>query len=220
MTPLTEALVLGQLCLLVVVVAAAWRRRFPAAFLAYLLFQAGYLGLIFAAEHLITWNAWLLKEAAQAGIKLWLLAALGRDVLGGYPRAHARFRWRAGVILVVMAGLAIGTAAFFPDRRLIAVVAPMFVWIMYGTTAAFGLLLASCLWHLIPIEPLRKAILLGLSAYLLVYCFTTYVITQAWYASDAAGYVHNAVYLMMLVYWAFAAWDRERHHALLTPSIT
>jgi hypothetical protein len=74
------------------------------------------------------------------------------------------------------------------------------IWLL---TAIAGLIL----WYRLPVHPLHKAILVGLVPYLLIFSLALSLLeSRGWEIRDGAGYLNTLAYLLVLVYWAFAAW--------------
>jgi len=74
------------------------------------------------------------------------------------------------------------------------------IWLL---TAVAGLIL----WYRLPVHPLPKAILVGLVPYLLVFTVSLNLMeSRGWEIRASASYLNTLAYLLVLVYWTFAAW--------------
>jgi hypothetical protein len=148
---------------------------------------------------------WIFKESVHNLLKLATALELMVRVFQPFPTAYATAR--RGVFLAV-GGLALltgsslreGTGYIAVVGRLNPHVYDVTVWILVG-------LGGYCLWYHLPLDSLHKAILIGWVPYLLVYSVMQRSLAAfGW----ERGYLFNRTspiaYLLLLAYWAHAAW--------------
>jgi len=178
-----------------------------------------YLGVVAAADLLmLLWpdRFWRLsffvsKEFVINVLRFGVALELTYRTFRAFPSARAAAR--GVVLLVLMVILAIvfvgskdleapdGAPALGP---LITRVQPLVVsgsiWLF---TAVAGLIL----WYRLPVHPLHKAILVGLVPYLLLFSVSLNLLeSQGWEVRASASYLNTLAFLLVLVYWAVAAW--------------
>lgn len=178
-----------------------------------------YLGVVAAADLLmLLWpdRFWRLsffvsKELVINVLRFAVALELTYRTFRAFPSARATAR---GVLLLVLVATLVvvflGTANLeAPDGApalgpLMTRVQPRVlsgaIWLL---TAIAGLIL----WYRLPVHPLHKAILVGLVPYLLVFSLALSLLeSRGWGIRDGAGYLNTLAFLLVLVYWAFAAW--------------
>jgi hypothetical protein len=130
-----------------------------------------------------------------------------------FPSARATAR---GVLLVVLlitlAVVFAGTGNLEPPEGapdlgpLISRVQPR---VLNGAIWLLTAIAALILWYRLPVHPLHKAILIGLVPYLLVFTVSLNVIeSQGWAVRESVNLALGPAYLLLLTYWAVAAWRR------------
>jgi hypothetical protein len=63
------------------------------------------------------------------------------------------------------------------------------------------------LWYRLPVDTFHKAILTGFVPYLLIFTIGLNALdSYGWNIRDLINYVHTTAYLLLLAYWAWAAW--------------
>ena len=178
-----------------------------------------YLGVIAVADLLVVlwpdrfWRLWFYagKEFAVHVLRFAVALELTYRTFRAFP--SARSTARGVLLLVLIATLAIvfvgtgnleapdGTPALGPVMtRLQPRVLSGAIWLL---TAIAGLIL----WYRLPVQPLHKAILVGLVPYLLVFSVSLNLLeNRGWEMLPITSYLHTLAYLLVLVYWAVAAW--------------
>jgi len=154
---------------------------------------------------------WLGKELLIHVVRFALALELTLRTFRAFPAARSTAR---GVLLMVlMVTLVIvllGTGQLEPPGEapalgpLISRVQPGIVngaiWLL---TAIAGLIL----WYRLPVHPFHKAILVGLVPYLLIYTIALNLLeSRGWGIRTQVNYLHTVAYLLVLGYWAVAAW--------------
>ena len=189
-----------------------------------------YLGVIAAADVLmLLWpdSFWHLpfflgKEFVINVLRFAVALELTYRTFQAFPSARATAR---GVLLLVLTATLVivfaGTGNLeAPDGApslgpLITRVQPRVlsgaIWLL---TAIAGLIL----WYRLPVHPLHKAILLGMVPYLLIFSVSLNLIeSRGWGIVDSASYLNTLAFLLVLVYWAVAAWRPDAVPAKAPP---
>ena len=208
MTGVQEAIGrLGFLLYPAALAGLAFRRRLGACYAF-----SGYLAAVFVADVLVLlwpgrfyrWQFWIAKEAVHSVLKLAIALELAVRTFGAFPGAQAAAR-RLLVIVVVLTYAAVLAVPVEPEYKVLAgTVLPR---ILNGTIWLFTAVAGLVLWYRLPVDPLHKAILLGLVPYLLVFTMALNALDAfGWDLRDPLAYVHTGAYLALLIYWTYAAW--------------
>jgi hypothetical protein len=81
------------------------------------------------------------------------------------------------------------------------------IWLLTGVAALI-------LWYRLPVHPFHKAILIGMVPYLLVFTVSLNIIeSQGWAIRERVNPFHQAAFVLLLGYWAVAAWRRSEVRA-------
>jgi hypothetical protein len=173
-----------------------------------------YLVTVLAADTLILlwpeifhrWAFWILKENVHSLLKFAIALELALRTLQGFPGARATAR--AVVLLVLLVALG-GMLAepLDPRLELYDLASRLHPRILNTAIWLFTAVAVVILWYRLPVDAFHKAILLGFVPYLLV--FTVAINALASVGSRLqvlVGYVHPIAYLLVLVYWTYAAW--------------
>jgi hypothetical protein len=81
--------------------------------------------------------------------------------------------------------------------------------IVNGTIWLLTAVGALILWYRLPVHPFHKAILTGFVPYLLVFTTALNLLeTEGWQLRKDVNYLHTGAYVLLLGYWAWAAWRR------------
>jgi hypothetical protein len=204
MSPFERALHWIQVAAAVAVLAGLVRHKYVSRavfFPLYLLSVGIPLALFAASDRFWTPGIWIAKEALQAALKVGLAIELSSRIFGAFPRALSTSRISTlgflFLVLWVVASSQPGPTAFV--TRILPVLS-------FGTVWLFATTLGLALWHLIPLDPLHKAILLALVPYLLLFSALGATLDAVgWEVRAAVSYLNSAVYLGVLVYWAVVA---------------
>jgi hypothetical protein len=175
-----------------------------------------YVGAVLAPSALMTfwpgrfyrWEFYSLQESVHALLKFVIALELTAKVFGRFPGAigAARRTILAVLCLTLLAVLAL--PSWKPAYEVI--LGEIHPRILNGTTWLLVAIAGLVLWYRIPIQPLHKAILLGLAPYLLVFTLGLNAIrTLGWERSVPLGRANTVCYFLVLLYWNHAAWRRE-----------
>lgn len=146
-------------------------------------------------------------QAVWNVLKFATALELAARIFGRFPRALARVRLLAFVVLALTTGLALAPPLDLEVRRLIL------GWEPRTQAAALWLMtLVSLLvvWYRLPIATFQRAILLGFVPYLAVFgtllsILRSLDVTHGW-PFDIVNIVDGSAYLAVCVWWAYSAW--------------
>jgi len=148
---------------------------------------------------------WLFKQTLYDVAKVAIALELAWRVLRAFPGAQrvAR-RWTTLLLLGTTALIVLG-----PPR----VYLTMPQWqprILLGIAWLFTLLAVVVLWYRLPVHVWHRALLLGFSAYLLVFTVLLQILRMhGWTPARWVGLADGGAYLMLTCLWAFSAWRLE-----------
>jgi hypothetical protein len=156
---------------------------------------------------------WLGKELLIHLLRFALALELTYWTFRAFPSARATVRGvLLLVLLVTMAIVVPATADLTPQEGaptlgpLISRVQPR---VLNGVNWLFIGVAALILWYRLPVHPLHKAILIGYVPYLLVFTVSLNIIeSQGWAARELVNPIHTMAFVLLLGYWAVAAWRK------------
>ncbi len=186
------------------------------SFVAYLAAVAG--GSLLSALHPVgrSWIWWLGIETLQALLALLVAFELAARTLRALPSASAAAQ-RALRVLLALTALSTLLGAFAARATLRAARSPevlafevssaVLPYMTYGAALLFTALLALANWYLLPVDPLHRAILVGFSAYLVLFsALTVSVRSEDRRVQTALSRVNSGAYLLLLAGWSYRAW--------------
>jgi len=212
MTGMDQALIVGQVVVVALILAGLvirHRTRSSTVFPAYLLaLLAADVILLQWPERVYSLRGWICVEALMAALRIALAVELGARIFRPFPRARAT-ALTVGVVTGAVVALSIGSAAGrVVDLRDVA--DTLMPRVLYGIMTLYAAILALQVYHLIPLDPLHKAILIGLTPYLLVFTgAVTSLELIGWHARAAANHLNGVAFALVLLYWAVVAWRRD-----------
>jgi hypothetical protein len=211
---------LGELVLAVILAGLLVRRRASRcySFTIYVLAVLVCEVLISASPaRFHNWNFWVFKEILLIVLKFAIALELAARIFSAFPGARATAR---GVtLLVVLASLAAvlalpATNPDFPD-----IAAHVFPRILNGTIWLFTALAAVIMWYRLPVDLFHKAILVGFVAFSLVFTVALNAIDSiGWHIRPWVSYLQSVAYLLLLGYWAQAAWRPQEGSVRAPPA--
>jgi len=221
----------GQLLTLAALVGLFVRRRYRLcyAFVAYLLVVlAGDLLLLLGPSKLregqwlygllgaagfYSKTFWLLKELTINPLQFAVALELAYRTFRSFPGARSTAR---GILFLLIGITLFSVIAITPEvatadeadyvNQMMGRLQPR---VLNGTVWLLTAIGALVLWYRLPVDRFHKAILIGLVAYLLVFTVGLNAIdTYEWSepARQAVNYVATTAYLVLVAYWARAAW--------------
>lgn len=150
---------------------------------------------------LATWDFWLIKEAAHALLLLGLGLEVSARMLKPLPGA-ALLATLLGLGVVAATGVVLHDA---PRQYLLFELIPR---VLAGTAGLYIVVFLVQAVFIVPVDPLHKAILLGLSPYMLVYAITWGRVGSL-AAGDTADLVNRLMAAFALLMLLEAAWKHE-----------
>jgi hypothetical protein len=174
-----------------------------------------YLGVVAGTDVLIlSWperfwrqDFWALKEGVLNVLKLAIGFELMVRIFGHFPAAYANAR--RGLIAVTGLLLALAASSLSAGTDYVSLVGRVQWTINEGTVWLLVALGAFCLWYHLPLDSIPKAILVGLVPYLLVYSVVLRaLVTLGWERGKVFNFTAPIAYVVLLLYWARAAWRR------------
>jgi hypothetical protein len=151
---------------------------------------------------------WLPKEILLDVLKFAVALELAARTFRAFPGARATLR---GVVFLVVSGTLVSMFVGPTPETLGDVASQMLPRVVYGTIWLFTALAVVILWYRLPVHLFHKAILVGFVAFSLVFSVALTaieVIPQA-----QASYLQSIAYVLLLGYWAHAAWRRQEGQA-------
>jgi len=156
---------------------------------------------------------WFAKELVIHVLRFGVALELGYRTFRAFPSARASVRALALLILALTFGIVFAGAVDLEPvpgadalGPLISRVQPR---ILNGTIWLLSGIAGLILWYRLPVHPWHKAILTGLVAYLLAFSTSlSWIESQGWGVREYANQLHTGAFLVMLCYWAVAAWRR------------
>jgi hypothetical protein len=206
--------------LVLVVLAGLLTRRRARLCLSFSLYLAtvavtGILILV-RPDRFFVWSFYLNKEFALHVLKLLVVLELTARIFQAFPAAR-RTAIRmllviVGVTAVAVAMAPVGDAFRDPDHdaRAAGLMASLQPRIANGTAWLFGSVFALILYYRIPLHPFHRAIAFGFMPYLLMATVLFDLLRRYDFGiARYLSYVDGLSYLLLLVYWARAAWRRD-----------
>lgn len=154
-----------------------------------------------------TWSFYVGREVLYAALKLAIVLQLAAVCFDAFPGARAAARRALLLVLAALAVAALLPAGAAGAEGLAYALQPR---VANGTAGAFLALWALVLWYRIPIHPIHFAILKGFVPYLLVSAVNVRLpLDLATHLAGVASRLSGLPYVLVLSYWAWAAWRPE-----------
>lgn len=217
MSPLQQALGLAgtvlQAFLLGILLQRGHARSSPifALYIGWIVTSQALFGLW--PEQFYTPQFWLVHKVAEGALRFGVALELAHRIFRGFPGAAAS---ALNLMLVVTAVTAFTTAAIYSPTAnyadIIGIVVPR---VAQGTAWMFTALAALVLWYRIPLAPLQRAVLMGITPYLLLFAAGMGLLqTLGWHWRVAIGYVTSLSFIGLTAYWTVVAWKTHPVEAL------
>ena len=148
------------------------------------------------------------KETLYGALKLGLAIELAATMFAAFPGAAATAR-RASLLALLGIGAALAvarpTGVLFEDLAM-----EIHPRLANGTAFLLLVVWLLALWYHVPTHRFHRAILGGLTSYLLVFTvLLRFLQSHGWEVRYLASYGDALGYLAMLAYWTWAAWRKE-----------
>jgi hypothetical protein len=146
---------------------------------------------------------WILKQAVYDILKTALALELAWAAFRAFPGA---MRTARRLLLIVLAASTCTLALLTPPSSYMTV----WEWQPRVLTAALWLLTATALmvvWFQVPLDDWRRAIMLGLAPYQLVFVILLGLLKRhGWSLLAPIAMIETLAFLALVVFWAWAAW--------------
>ena len=161
-----------------------------------------------ALEWFRSWNFWHVEQTVFEVVKLALAVELGIRVVAAFPGTWRLARALLGAaLLTTTAAVMLGAA---PQHPLVATAT---IWLF----AAVSLVVV--LFNL-PLHAWDRALLAGFVPYLFVFSTLTSIFTRRGYElAETLGSVDQVAYLVLIGWWAYAAWRTEEAITDVSPAV-
>jgi hypothetical protein len=149
---------------------------------------------------------WMAKQTVYDVLKVAVALELAYRVVRAFPGATRTAR------LSVLALLAISTAVIVggPSAGGYVTVAEWQPRIVFGVVSLFTLTALVVLWYNLPVLSWHRALLMGFSAYLLVFTVVLNVLrTRGWGVVSWLSLLDGVAFLGLSIWWAVMAWAPE-----------
>jgi len=191
-----------------------------------LYFFTVYIACVLMADSLVllwrdqffTWDFWLQRETALAILKFAIGLEVAARAFKAFPTAQANARrvlflvlaliWVAVVNAPVATHSTVPSAVLTPEEDVKRLLFEAFLpRIQNGTAWLFTAILAIVLWYRLPLNLFRKAVLIGFVPFLLASTIANQLGTDP-VTKKYAPYIESLAFLVVQLYWAWAAWRR------------
>jgi hypothetical protein len=161
-----------------------------------------------ALEWFRSWGFWHLEQTVYEVVKLALAVELGIRVVAAFPGTWRLARALLGAaLLTTTAAVMLGAA---PQHPLVAT----------GTIWLFAAVSLVVVLFNLPLHAWHRALLAGFVPYLFVFSTLTSIFTRRGYElAETLGSVDQVAYLVLIGWWAYAAWRTEEAITDVSPAV-
>lgn len=149
---------------------------------------------------------WVLKQGAYDALKMLVALELAWRAFAAFPGGLRTVRQ---VLVPLVAGTTLGIALLTPTSSY----RTLWEWQPAVSTAALWALTATALvvvWYHVPVHDWQRAIMLGLSTYLVVFVALLGLLERhGWALQRAVSATDTIAYVTLLWFWAWAAWKPD-----------
>jgi hypothetical protein len=173
-------------------------------------------------ERFFTGSFWLVRESMHNVARFAVAMELAYRTFRAFPGARSTARGLLLLFVVTSLVSVVATAWELPtlpeySEILTRLQPPLLtgtIWLLVGIAALI-------LWYRLPVESMHKAILLGWVPYLLVFSAGLDLARRYGWEQFLPwlNYVHTTAYLLLLGYWAWAAWAPTTARVLAVASV-
>ena len=206
---LVANLVTTTVLLILVGLIARKRAHLCWSFTVYLAAIAvGNLMVMLWPEQFFTRWFYILKESVYNVLNLCLAAEMAYRVFRAFPGALARARL---VLAPMLALITIGVISVPRGIDYIDIVTRYHPQIQTGVIWLLSATAVLAVWYNLPLNPLHRALLLGMSSYLIVFATLANIARSFGYSQTRAtlSKLDGFAYLAVVVWWAYTAWRSE-----------
>lgn len=159
---------------------------------------------------------WMFRQALFDAAKVAVALELAYRVVRAFPGAMRTARVSALAVLAFSTALIVA-GPWAAGYETMAEWQPRMV---FGVVSLFTLTALVVLWYNLPVQPWHRALLMGFSAYLLVFTVVLNVLrTQGWQMAHWLGLLDGVAYLALTIWWAFASWAPDLVGAEIPASV-
>lgn len=159
-------------------------------------------------EALLHARPWVLVQLLHAMLRHLVAIELAFYTSRAFPGARRRFR----VFFWTMTIATLAVPFLWPVdlTSTVTIVTKVLPRVLYTAIWLFLGLGALVLWYRLPLQSMHKAVLLGFVAYLVLATFALNLLRH-WGVvhREVTGYLNSLGYLLVLAFWALAAWRPE-----------
>lgn len=182
------------------------RVRLCMSFVAYALtvVAAGVIAALWPGL-LYKWGPWLAWQTMQVTIKLVILFELAAYIFRPFPGALAVVQ---GVMVLVLGTTAVALLRLHVSGRDLGEFALQAAPLAnQGVAWGFALLLGLSTWYFVPMDSWRRAILVGIAIYGMLFTVAMAALDRFGVGfKDVLSYLNMGSYITLLGYWNVAAW--------------
>jgi hypothetical protein len=195
---------------LAILVGLFWRgrMRLSMSFVAYALtvVAAGVWAWLWP-DALYKWGPWMAFQTVQVTLKLAILFELGAYIFRPFPGALAAVQ---GVMVLVLGTTVAALLRLHVSGRGLGEFALQAAPVAnQGVAWGFALLLGLSTWYFVPMDSWRRAILVGMAIYGMLFTVVLAAVDRfGGAARELVSYVNMGAYVMLLGYWNAAAWRK------------
>jgi hypothetical protein len=162
--------------------------------------------VILFSDRFYTVQFWMAKQALYDVLKVAVALELAYRVVRAFPGATRTVRvW---VLALLVTSTAVITSGPWAGGH--STVAEWQPRVVFGVVSLFTLTALVVLWYNLPVRSWHRALLMGFSAYLLVWTVVLNVLrTQGWQVVSWLSLLDGVAYLALTIWWAFMAWAPE-----------
>lgn len=202
---------LARTAVLLTIVGLLVRRRASVcwSFLAYLVaILVGNSLSSFWPERFYTQSFYILKQSVYNVLKLCLAAELTYRVFRAFPGALARARV---VLAPLVAFTAVGIISVPTGTDFVDIVTRYHPQIQTGVIWLLSATAVLAVWYNLPLNPLHRSILLGLSSYLILFATLGNILRSFGFERlrEMINLADGYAYVALVAWWALMAWRSQ-----------
>lgn len=151
---------------------------------------------------------WVMNESIGNLLRFVMALELAYRTFRGFPGAVARLR----LVLLTVIGFSLVVVVATPPRLdYMTFMGHVHPRVLNGSIWLFTAVAALILWYRLPVRPFSKRVLLSYLPYLLVFTVAMNALgAVGWERGLAFNYLNQLAYLILVAYWAYAAWQPAR----------
>jgi hypothetical protein len=169
-------------------------------------------------EHFYRQWFWFGKELLIHVLRFALALELIYWTFRAFPSARATVRGVMLLVLLVTLVIVFASTGDLTPSEGAPALGPLISRVqpraLYGAIWLLTVVALFILWYRLPVHPFHKAILIGLVPYLLIAVVSLNIIeSQGWATRELVNPLHTLAFVLLLGYWAVAAWRKSEVRA-------